>query len=110
MTDDDPNDTKTHIFARKPKHKRQSASPLQAISMKTPVGNASADAGVTPALVRPRLESRAETRTPEHLGYLAPPADPHRARTRRVRDIVLVASLSIIVATIIALALWFAAR
>jgi hypothetical protein len=108
MSDDDQDDAKTALFTPKPKRKRVSQSPLQAVSMKTPVPTM--ESHKTPALPRPNLSSRAEIKIPQNLGYLAPPADPRRARARRTRDIVLVISLSIIVACVIALVIWFVAK
>jgi hypothetical protein len=90
---------------------------LQAISMKTPDGpgrtepSHAALPSPEPALKRPKLGGALEeARRPDNLGYLAPPRDPRQWRARRVRDIVLVVSLSMIVASIIAMVIWFAAR
>jgi hypothetical protein len=106
--DDASEDTKTSIFD--PQRPREHSS-LHAISMKTPPAMAPQDErSVTPAVPRPNLSARADVQPPPNLGYLAPPADPHRNRSRRGRDVVVVATLSLLVASIIALVIWFAAR
>jgi hypothetical protein len=110
-------DQKTDVFDSG-KFPRASTPPLQTISMKTPgQDRIAADAmRAEPELKRPKLRAISEMSASaiaipqDSLGYAAPPANPAHLRARRVRDVVLVASLSIIVASIVALVIWFAAR
>lgn len=93
---------------------RRVSAQLEAISMKTPGAEpiAADQMRAQPALKRPQLRAISEV-TPQKaqsLGYLAPPADPAQLRARRVRDAVLIGSLSLIVASIVALVIWFVAR
>lgn len=91
---------------------------IKAISMKTPASDKIAVdeqlvAKPEPQIRRPKLRALSEVSLVDHpldLGNFAPPADPAEIRAKRVRDIVLVASLSLIVASVIALIVWFAAR
>ena len=110
-------DQKTEIFDSG-KFRKPQAPPLQAISMKTPGQDriVADKMRAEPELKRPKLRAMSEMSESsvvipqDSLGYAAPPADPAHVRARRLRDIALVASLSIIVASIIALIIWFAAR
>ena len=90
---------------------------IKAISMKTPASDKIAvdDMQVQPEpqLRRPKLRAISEVSLVDHpldLGNFAPPADPSEIRAKRVRDVVIIASLSLIVASVIALIVWFAAR
>jgi hypothetical protein len=47
---------------------------------------------------------------PQDLGRLAPPRDAGAARVRKFQDYVLWGSVSVILASIVALAIWFLAR
>jgi len=109
-------DEKTSIFdSQKRKRPKTGAPIMQAISMKTPGAAkiAADDMIAEPAIKRPKLRAMSEV-TPadsqQQLGYFAPPMDPRHARRNRARDLTLVVSLSIIVASVIALVIWFVAR
>jgi hypothetical protein len=105
---------KTSIFDSS--QRKPTAKPIvQAISMKTPGQRIPVDsmrAEPEPAIKRPKLRPMSEVTPTENqqLGYFAPPVDPRHLRRRRTRDLTLVASMSIIVASVIALAVWFLAR
>ena len=86
---------------------------IQVISMKTP------GVGSGPAPVerpRPQVKLRAISeitpvdRAVPDLGRLAPPRDPRDVRARRVRDYIVWASIAVIIASAIALGIWFLAR
>jgi hypothetical protein len=87
-----------------------------AISMKTPMDQAAADGPAqTPIVKRPKLRAISEITPlphaqPRNLGYLAPPRDPAEVRSRRVRDLVMWSSMAVIVASVVALVIWFVAR
>jgi hypothetical protein len=87
---------------------------LQAISMKTP-GQAATSASApnaTPMLARPKLRGRAEVApaSQQNLGHVAPPYDPDEARARQVREYVIWSCVAVILASAIALVVWFVAR
>ncbi|HTR50911.1 MAG TPA: hypothetical protein VMJ10_09410 [Kofleriaceae bacterium] len=108
-------DEKTSIYDSQKRKKPKTGAPImQAISMKTPgAAKIAADEMVAePALKRPKLRAMSEVTPTENqqLGYFAPPADPRHLRRRRARDLTLVVSCSIIVASVIALVIWFVAR
>ena len=88
--------------------------PIQAISMKTPVAEPRhAEANPpTPILQRPKLRADSEITPakPQNLGHVAPPYDPVAARKRRAREYVMWGCLAVILASGIALVVWFAAR
>jgi hypothetical protein len=95
--------------------KKEASSPMQAISMKTP-GNqkpAAPDNPPTPILARPKLRAVSEV-TPakqqQNLGNLASPYDPREARARAMREYVIWGCLAVILASAIALVVWFVAR
>ena len=96
--------------------KAQHESGPVAISMKTPVDpDAAADGPTrTPVVKRPKLRAISEITPlphaqPKNLGYLAPPRDPAEVRSRRVRDLVIWSSMAVIVASVVALVIWFIA-
>jgi len=94
--------------------KAQHESGPVAISMKTPA-DAKPDATETPILARPKLRAISEVTPlpnaqPSNLGYLAPPRDGAEVRSRRVRDLVMWACVSVIIASGVALVIWFVAR
>lgn len=91
------------------------SGPIQMVSMKTP--------GVAAARVpfvehpRPQVKLRAISEvTPTggnergNLGRLAPPRDPAAVRARRRGDYVIYACIAIVVASAVAIAIWFVAR
>ena len=96
---------------------KEASTPIQVISMKTPAkveGSPQADQP-TPHIPRPRLRAISEVTPlphaqPENLGFLAPPRDPAEVRARRMRDYIVWGSLSLIVASFVALGIWFLAR
>ena len=96
---------------------RRKSEPIQVVSMKTPAERP-ADPGPpsqTPIVPRPKLRAISEITPlphaqPKNLGYLAPPRDPAEVRSRRVRDLVLWSSVAVIVASVVALVIWFVAR
>ena len=102
-------DEKTKVLKRP-----QTGPVIQSISMKTPgVQKIAADDMIAePALKRPKLRAMSEVTPTEsqQLGYFAPPVDPRHLRRNRARDLTLVVSLSIIMASVIALVIWFVAR
>jgi hypothetical protein len=94
--------------------KKDQSQPIQAISMKTPGAGAAQVAEPnppTPMLARPKLRAMSEV-TPANqqlLGHVAPPYDPVEARARQVREYVIWGCLAVILASAIALVVWFAA-
>jgi hypothetical protein len=89
------------------------SGPIQVISMKTP------GIGGGPAPIerpRPQVKLRAiaevstEDARPANLGYLAPPRDPAETRARRLRDYVVWGSLAVILASAVAVGIWFLGR
>jgi hypothetical protein len=95
--------------------KAQHESGPVAISMKTP-GDARPDAPTeTPILARPKLRAISEitplpNAQPKSLGYLAPPRDRAEVNSRRVRDLVMWSCVAVIIASGVALAIWFIGR
>ena len=103
------------IVAVSKKHPPQ----IQAISMKTPGQGLPAPTAnpPTPILQRPQLRGVAEvaaqgrsTGPVQNLGNLAQPYDPRQARARAVREYVIWGCLAVILASGIALVVWFVAR
>jgi hypothetical protein len=97
----------------RPAQRAPTAPPIQAISMKTP-----ADPNLKP-VEKPQREmphvqlramsEMARAQQPQNLGNLAPPYDPAAARNRTVREYVVWGSLAVILASAIALTVWFVA-
>lgn len=96
--------------------KAQHESGPVAFSMKAPMAEAAAgDPARTPIVKRPKLRAISEITPlphaqPRNLGYLAPPRDAAEVRSRRVRDLVIWSCVSVIVASVVALVIWFVAR
>jgi len=98
--------------------KQEQSAPIQAISMKTPadaVRAAQPENPPTPILPRPKLRAALEVtplRAPpaQNLGNLAQPYDPKEAKARAVREYVIWGCIAVILASAIALAVWFLAR
>jgi hypothetical protein len=92
------------------------AKPLQkivTISMKTPASPKLAPVEV-PEHEKPHIKLRAlsevsRAQIPLDLGNLAPPYDPDEARKRTLKEYLLWGSIAVILACVIALAVWFAA-
>jgi hypothetical protein len=87
---------------------------LRAISKKTPGVRVPTD---TPERAMPQVKLRAmsEIQTgpilkAQALGYLAPPRDPADVRARRRHELVVWGSICVIIASAIALGIWFVAR
>ena len=94
--------------------KKEQSAPIQAISMKTPgmPQKPMPDNPPTPMLARPKLRAVAEV-TPakqQNLGNFASPYDPKAARARAMREYVIWGCLAVILASAIALVVWFVAR
>ncbi len=94
---------------------REAATPIKAISMKTPEGDKPAREAAAREAHKVKLRPLSEIASGSHpkqenLGYLAPPRDPAEVRARKVHDYVLWGSISVIVASVVALIIWFAAR
>ena len=96
-----------------PVSKREPSSPIRAISMKTPDNAKPPETAnpPTPILPRPKLRAVSEvTPVQQNYGTIAQPYDPKEARTRAVREYVIWGCVSVILASAIALVVWFAAR
>ncbi len=116
----DFDDAPTEIYESGDKHKPAApaapvpqAQQMVAISMKTP-----ADPGLMPVKQpdreMPHVKLRAMSEVakqnhPQNLGNLAPPYDPREARKRGMRDLVVWGCLAVIIASAIALVVWFVA-
>jgi hypothetical protein len=97
------------------KFKKEASTPIKAISMKTPAaGSAPPKEPEPPVLPHVKLRALSEVtkaqHSPQNLGNLAPPYDPAAARARSVREYIVWGSLAVILASGIALVVWFAAR
>ena len=95
--------------------KAQHESGPVAISMKTPAEPKTDGPAETPILARPKLRAISEITPlphaqPKNLGYLAPPRDRAEVRSRRVRDLVIWSCVAVIIASAVALVIWFVAR
>jgi len=90
---------------------RRHSEPLRVVSMKD-VGEPAVKAAreVPRAQIRSIAEVTGRTARPPGMGRLAPPRDPKEVRARRVRDNVIWASLAVILACGVTLAIWFLAR
>lgn len=106
--DDDPTEVD-----RKAAAPGDSAPKIRAISMKTPHAEAPPRkvAGVPPVHIQLRNLSEVTPTTPaQNLGRLAPPYDPVAARKRSIREYIVWTCVALILASGIALIVWFAAR
>ncbi len=95
--------------------KKEPSAPIQAISMKTPGAqqNAAPENPPTPILPRPKLRAVSEVKPaqqPQNFGTVAQPYDPREARARAMREYVIWGCLAVILASAIALVVWFVAR
>ncbi|HEX5059097.1 MAG TPA: hypothetical protein VFV99_07040 [Kofleriaceae bacterium] len=93
--------------------KKEQSAPIKAISMKTPNDQQAPAPEKTPMLARPKLRAVSEVmpaQTPQNLGNLAQPYDPKEARSRAMREYVIWGCVAVILASAIALVVWFAAR
>lgn len=90
----------------------ESGNTFKAISMKSPDG-ATKKEPEPPVLPAVKLRAMSEfhrAQTPQNLGNLAPPYDPHEARKRTARDFIMWGCIAVILASVIALVVWFVAR
>jgi hypothetical protein len=95
--------------------KAAESAPIQAISMKTPGSGrpAAPENPPTPMLHRPKLRAVSEVspaQQPQNFGNVAQPYDPKQARARALREYVIWGCLAVILASGIALVVWFVAR
>jgi hypothetical protein len=97
--------------------RREVATPVKAISMKTP--GDMRERVDTPARAIPQVKlrsmdevraERAQSPPPQTLGYLAPPRDAAEVRSRRRSEVVVWASVCVILACAVALGIWFLAK
>src|SRR5262249_52586309 len=113
-----PADHPLAIVARSVKAQDDASGPIRAISMKTPGTGAAGKLDPTPPKPMPVVKLRAMSEVasggaaarPENLGFIAPPYDPRENRQRRAREIVIWACVCVILASGIALAIWFIGR
>jgi len=107
--------------------KAQEAQKLVAISMKTPADSLESQSFVAvsmktpgaplppkPEREMPHVKLRAMSEMsraarPLNLGTIAPPYDPHEARKRNMKEYVLWGCIAVILASAIALVVWFVA-
>lgn len=99
--------------AAPPSESASGSQPIRAISMKTP-----ADPNLKPVEKAERemphvklraMSEVARAQQPQNLGNFAAPYDPSEARKRTAREIVIWGSLVVILASAIALGVWFVA-
>jgi len=93
--------------------KKEQSQPIRAISMKTPDNPKPIEPAnpPTPIIPRPKLRAISEvTPVQQNLGNLAPPYDPKEARSRSMQEYVIWGCLAVILASAIALVVWFVAR
>lgn len=111
-SDSSLDDAKTNIYDSGNFEKKQAAPQIKAVSMKTP--GVSKGEAVEKAKPQVKIRSISDVmnvpKVPQDLGRLAPPRDPGAARVRKLQDYVLWGSVSVILASVIALAIWFLAR
>ncbi len=112
-SDNSLDDQKTSIFDSG-NFKKEKATPIKAISMKTPGVDKLAGEEID-TRPKPKVKMRALSEVhsapiPQDLGRLAPPRDASAARVRKLQDYVLWGSVSVILASGIALVIWFLAR
>lgn len=90
----------------------ESGNTFKAISMKSPDGatKKEPEPPVLPAVKLRAISEFHRAQTPQNLGNLAPPYDPHEARKRTARDFIMWGCIAVILASVIALVVWFVAR
>ncbi len=84
--------------------------PIEAISMRTPGRERHVSEPRSLPGVRLRPISEVQPPPPEAHGRLAPPRDPDETRSRHRRDMVVWASIALIVGSLVTLAIFLAAR
>ena len=111
-------DSGQHPKARGEEPKPSESQPIKAISMKTPSADNMALKRDEEVDTRPKRKVQLRAMSdiastgpiPKDLGRLAPPRDASAARVRKLQDYVLWGSVSVILASVIALIIWFVAR
>ena len=92
----------------------EQSGPIKAISMKTPYDENAPKreikAPVMPAVKLRAMSEVSRAQTHQNLGNLAPPYDPKEARAKSVRDYILWGCVAVIIASAIAVVVWFVAR
>jgi hypothetical protein len=100
------------ISMKTPKH--DGTGGLKVISMKTPHDGARAQrevkAPVLPAVKLRAMSEVTRAQTPQNLGNFAPPYDPKAARAKTTREYILWGCVAVIIASAIAVVVWFVAR
>ena len=109
-------DQKTEIFDSG-NFKKETATPIKAISMKTPDHEEDAKRERAPVRKVHQVKLRAISDVksggqaqPQNLGNLAPPRDASEVRARRTQDYVIWGCMAVIFASVVALVIWFVAR
>lgn len=96
------------ISMKTPKHE------LKAISMKTPHDDDApvreVKAPVLPAVKLRAMSEVTRAQTHQNLGNLAPPYDPKAARAKSTREYIVWGCIAVIIASAIAVVVWFVAR
>jgi hypothetical protein len=90
----------------------ESGNTFRAISMKSPDGvtKKALEPPVLPAMKLRAMSEFHRAQTPQNLGNLAPPYDAHEARKRTAQDYAMWGCIAVILASGIALAVWFVGR
>ncbi len=85
-----------------------SSAQIRVMSMKTP----HVDQPTKLERSAPKVTLRPTTEPPKavNLGFLAAPRDPAQARARRTHDNIIWGCVAVIIAALVALAIWFIAR
>lgn len=85
---------------------------LKVISMKTPGDAAKRDvkAPVLPAVKLRAMSEVTRAQTPQNLGNFAPPYDPKAARAKSTREYIVWGCVAVIIASAIAVVVWFVGR
>ena len=98
------------ISMKTPKH--EGTGPIMAISMKTPGDGAQRQVKepVLPAVKLRAMSEVTRSQTPQNLGNLAPPYDPKEARAKSTREYILWGCVAVIIASAIAVVVWFVGR
>ena len=91
---------------------REPQTPIKAISMKTPsdAPKREPDPPVLPHVQLRAMSEVSRAKQPQNLGNLAPRYDPHQARKSAVQTYVIWGCIGVILASAIALVVWFVAK
>src|SRR5258706_5094808 len=116
-TDEIPTKILGPDFAGEPKRAKGKTAPLpenqmKAISMKTPgaIGKVEMPESEMPHVKLRAMSEFNRAKTPQNLGNLAPPYDPGEARARSFREYLVWGCVALMIASGIALVVWFVAR